>query len=203
MGSQRVAHNWATSTHSHRDSKQLAWDHTIGLQVNQSWGCVTPAPFYQALVIQSTIPLPQIIPGPAAGQSSQCLRTRWKYWSCRIQNLLTLQKPQERLLSTLSPYFLCSWAILVPLHVALPVRGPLWHCTPLLLGTIGNKLSFQWHVSPNLLAVSLFSHQVMSDSLQPHGTVACLAPLSMGFPRQESWSELPFPFPGDLPDPGI
>ena len=29
------------------------------------------------------------------------------------------------------------------------------------------------------------------------------APLSMGFSRQESWSELPFPPPGDLPDPGI
>ena len=27
--------------------------------------------------------------------------------------------------------------------------------------------------------------------------------LSMGFPRQEYWSELPFPFPGDLPNPGI
>ena len=24
-----------------------------------------------------------------------------------------------------------------------------------------------------------------------------------GFPRQEYWSELPFPLPGDLPDPGI
>ena len=29
------------------------------------------------------------------------------------------------------------------------------------------------------------------------------APLSMGFSRQESWSGLPFPSPGDLPDPGI
>ena len=28
------------------------------------------------------------------------------------------------------------------------------------------------------------------------------APLSMGFPRQECWSELLFPSPGDLPDPG-
>ena len=34
-------------------------------------------------------------------------------------------------------------------------------------------------------------------------TVACHAPLSMGFLRQEYWSGLPFPFPGDLPDPGI
>ena len=25
----------------------------------------------------------------------------------------------------------------------------------------------------------------------------------MGFSRQEDWSELPFPSPGDLPDPGI
>ena len=33
-------------------------------------------------------------------------------------------------------------------------------------------------------------------------TVAHQAPLSMGFPRQEYWSELPFPSPGDLPDPG-
>ena len=34
-------------------------------------------------------------------------------------------------------------------------------------------------------------------------TVACLTPLSMGFSRQEYWLELPFPPPGDLPDPGI
>ena len=34
-------------------------------------------------------------------------------------------------------------------------------------------------------------------------TVACQSPLSMGFSRQEYWSGLPFPPPGDLPDPGI
>ena len=34
-------------------------------------------------------------------------------------------------------------------------------------------------------------------------TVAHQAPLSMGFPRHEYWSVLPFPSPGDLPDPGI
>ena len=34
-------------------------------------------------------------------------------------------------------------------------------------------------------------------------TVARQAPLSMGFLRQEYWSGLPFPSPGDLPDPGI
>ena len=34
-------------------------------------------------------------------------------------------------------------------------------------------------------------------------TVACQAPLSMGFSRQEYWGGWPFPPPRDLPDPGI
>ena len=34
-------------------------------------------------------------------------------------------------------------------------------------------------------------------------TVTCQAPLSMGFSRQEYWSGLPFPSPGDHPDLGI
>ena len=44
---------------------------------------------------------------------------------------------------------------------------------------------------------------VMSDSFATLWTVACQAPLSMEFSRQEYWSMLPFPTPGDLPDAGI
>ena len=40
------------------------------------------------------------------------------------------------------------------------------------------------------------SRSVVSDSSQPHG-------LSIEFSRQEYWSGLPFPSPGDLPDLGI
>jgi len=40
------------------------------------------------------------------------------------------------------------------------------------------------------------SHSVVSDSSQLHG-------LSIEFSRQENWSGLPFPSPGDLPDLGI
>ena len=47
------------------------------------------------------------------------------------------------------------------------------------------------------------SHQVMSDSFATLQTVAHQAPLSMGFFRQEHWSWLPFPPPGDLLDPGV
>ena len=47
----------------------------------------------------------------------------------------------------------------------------------------------------------LFSHWVMCDSFNPW-TIAHQAPLSMGFPRWEFWSGLPFPSPGDLPNLG-
>ena len=43
----------------------------------------------------------------------------------------------------------------------------------------------------------------MSDSLHPTWIVALQAPLSMGFSRQEYWSGLPCPPPGDLLDPRI
>ena len=46
----------------------------------------------------------------------------------------------------------------------------------------------------------LLSCSVLSDSLRPH---AYQAPLSTGFHRQEYWSGLSFPFPGNLPNSGI
>ena len=49
----------------------------------------------------------------------------------------------------------------------------------------------------------LFSCSVVSNSFSTPWTVAQQAPLSMGFSRQEYWSGLPCPPPGDLPDSGI
>ena len=46
------------------------------------------------------------------------------------------------------------------------------------------------------------SRSVESDSVISW-TVVYQAPLSMEFSSQEYWSRLPFPSPGDLPDPGI
>ena len=48
--------------------------------------------------------------------------------------------------------------------------------------------------------LSCFSHVQFFAALW---TIACQAPLSMGFPRPEYWSRLPFHPPRDLPDPGI
>ena len=53
-----------------------------------------------------------------------------------------------------------------------------------------------------ILVCKSVSHSVVSDSWDP---MNCSLPGSCvhGFPRQEYWSRLPFPSPGDLPDPGI
>ena len=59
---------------------------------------------------------------------------------------------------------------------------------------------FNWRIIalPNFVVAV----QYVSDSVTPW-TVARQAPLSVGFSRQESWSGLPCPSPGDLPDSGI
>ena len=62
------------------------------------------------------------------------------------------------------------------------------------------KLIFYWS-TPCLKSQSV-SCSVVLDSVTPW-TIAHQAPLSMEFSSQEYWSGLPFPFPGDLPDPGI
>ena len=50
------------------------------------------------------------------------------------------------------------------------------------------------------VCIQLFNHVRLFATPR---TVACQSPLSMGFSKQEYWSELPFPPPGDLPNPGI
>ena len=67
----------------------------------------------------------------------------------------------------------------------------------------------QWHVafSPELFQLgrlqseSVCAAQSCPTLCNPIDYIACKAPLSMGFPRQEYWSGLPFSSPGDLPNP--
>ena len=64
-----------------------------------------------------------------------------------------------------------------------------------------NCLCFLWFFFlTRAYMVSCFSHVQLCVILW---TVACQAPLSMGFTRQLHWSGLPFPSPGDLPNPGL
>ena len=57
---------------------------------------------------------------------------------------------------------------------------------------------FHYHINCRECESETISHSVVSDPLQPHQ-----APLSIEFSRQEYWSVLPFPSPGDLPNPGF
>ena len=59
------------------------------------------------------------------------------------------------------------------------------------------KTLFPHAVSPS------YSLLVVQCLVAQWWTVARQAPLSMGFSSQEYWSGLPFPSPGDFPDPGI
>ena len=58
--------------------------------------------------------------------------------------------------------------------------------------------SFSWYI----LFLLMWSHSVMLISLPTPWMIACQAPLSMGFSRQEYWSGLPFPSPGIFPTQG-
>ena len=70
----------------------------------------------------------------------------------------------------------------------------------------GRSVWWDSDMDPNLQGLErfiVFRRQVMSDSFAIPWTVAHQAPLSMGFPRQEYWSELPFLSPVDLLHPRI
>ena len=70
-------------------------------------------------------------------------------------------------------------------------------------------LSKKNYVSNNRNAWKVYSYIICAHAfscvwlLKTPWTVACQTPLSIGFPRQEYRSGLPFPSSGDLPDPGI
>ena len=78
--------------------------------------------------------------------------------------------------------------------------------TPLLPGKDSeNKKSWTLFTVHSQFPLLLVNHSgsVVSDSFATPWNVACWAPLSMEFPRQEYLSGLSFLSPGDLPDPRI
>ena len=81
-------------------------------------------------------------------------------------------------------HYVCLWGLIFHLAECPQGSSMLWHGT-------------------GLPSYFVRGCSIVSDSLDTPWTVACQAPLSIGFSRQKYWSELPFPFPGDLPNPGI
>ena len=77
--------------------------------------------------------------------------------------------------------------------------------TMVSVGSEGRRLGLNNLFLRNHLIVGIvvLVAQSCPTLLQSPWTVACQDPLSMKFSRQEYCSGLPFPSPGDLPDPGI
>ena len=106
-------------------------------------------------------------------------------------------------------WFECLFFLFLPylLWLGLPVlcwiKAEVMGILVLFLMLEENLFSFWVLNIMLLLLLLLFSRWFVSDSFVTLWTVARQAPLSVRFPRQEYWSRLPFPSPGDLPDLGI
>ena len=91
------------------------------------------------------------------------------------------------------------FAGLLPLLSGCPLIQPSSLDSSHLVTIITSFYSFPWDIKLCVCAQLLSHVRLFATSW----TVACQAPLSIGFSRQESWSRLPFPMPWDLPKPGI
>ena len=102
-------------------------------------------------------------------------------------------------------YSLCctvhSWVHLTPFLSYLYYSFPHSSLVTASLFSVSVDLLFFFLIFTSLL-YSVCVCSVVSDSCNPVDT-ACQTPLSMGFSRQEYWSGLLCPPPGDLPHPGI
>ena len=112
--------------------------------------------------------------------------------------------------TAIAPIFLlCLWKLKSEIQAMIPaihVLQVLNQIHAILFSTVLTRVLFQIDRQINRFIIYVYvcpSRSVMSDSLRSHGLQPCRSPLSMGFSRQEYWSGLPFPSPGDLPDPAI
>ena len=102
--------------------------------------------------------------------------------------------PWQPCLTWLLP-FAPFWCLFIPL-----VCGRSLRCTIYFTTCCGFISSLPTPLLNVYMNAQLLSHVWLFATLW---TVAYQAPLPLGFPRQEYWSGLPFPPPGDLPDPGM
>ena len=99
------------------------------------------------------------------------------------------------------------WKQSSPFHRFYPASYPVTFCCGLMytvrVWCLVSSVHWLYFLFPLNASSSVCVHRsVVPDSATPW-TVVRQAPLSMGFFRQEYWSGLPCPPPGDLPNPGI
>ena len=129
--------------------------------------------------------------------------------SSKAQPLLLTLDEDRSLLTAIPPYREHGVA---PLGPPAPMQPPLLGCGVAPPGHHPWPRAWGSSSLPHFCAVGCSRHASAHPEVKSLScvrlfatpwTVAHQAPLSMGFSRQEYWSGLPFPSPGDLPNPGI
>ena len=127
---------------------------------------------------------------------------RWLWYSPHIYFLIFIWLPWVLVLALRSLIFItaCGGASLV----TQMVRNLLANAGD--LGSVPGARRSPGEENGNLLQYSCLENPIDRGWATVHGVTnspACQAPLSMGFPRQEYWSRLPFSSLGHLPNPGF
>ena len=136
-------------------------------------------------------PTPVFLPGESHGQRSLVGYSPWGHrvghdWSDWAHTHRVVQYILRAYFIPNSLYLLIPWPNVAPPPFLLPT-GNSW---------------FVFYACESASFV-IFSSLLYFFNSRPPWTAAYQVPLSMGFSRQEYWSGLPCPSPGDLPDPGI
>ena len=135
---------------------------------------------------------------------------KWQVVTLETQNYLS--RKMTRSITRRCRWQLSTWKVVARAPVAHTSEWTCLRGSRICRGTSGHgqetgpsgQKPALW-ISHNLIPEYkkvIVSRSVTSDSVTPR-TAARQAPLSMGCPRQECWSGLPFPPPGALPDSGI
>ena len=124
-------------------------------------------------------------------------------WHNDMQSWLPERRPRS---SKMSNHYRMLRFPISPCHQLDPyISNSMGHCINrnVLFLVQEHSLLLQEFMLGNLICVCVHSCSVVSSTLPPQWTVVHQASLTMGFPRQEYWSGLPFPTLGNLPNQGI
>ena len=150
-------------------------------------------------------PTPVFLPGESHGQRSLA---GYSPWGCKELDRTELDKcTQKQLLKSCLQYYFLTWVYAYILFGKNQKVGSKPKFTMNCKNFKGINRDKETKVGAIFMCLlmhtcvlSHFSHVQICATLW---TVACQAPLSMGFSRQEYWSGLPRPLPGDPSNPGI
>ena len=145
----------------------------------------------------------------------------WFQWSslCLSHKTCWKQRHTRLLPASGNLFFTCplgSWACLFFSYISvIPSRFYYLTTLPLSDFTVLERFYAQYFSTPPSYPLVISASLKVLRTMRTHvwlscvwlfvtpWSVACQVPLSMAFSRQEYWSGLPFPSPGDLPDPGM